>query len=290
MKVKTRWTGVENYVAQMQKLFPKKKTSSPSRLAVGRPRQEGRCAVAGHGRLLLSPLLNLAAAKNFDYYICEAFDHVQGRERRRGRAFWGILDARRLEIQFHRHAHLVRAWATYAGVAAAGSLIIGLIVLLLIPAVGFQGYLLVSGIVGLVVSGFVHRRSGRRCAMSTGHSRRRAVHRAGGPVHRSAPDHRNLRMALSLWRKGRKPMRPDNSRSAKVSIHVPLLQRGRRQMVIQTLNALAVSTIRISRSSCLDNTHDPEIRIVETGERVQRLYHHLRRLVVAGHMGSRLWA
>ena len=44
-------------------------------------------------------------------------------------------------------------WATYAGISAAGSLIIGLVVLLLIPAVGIYGYLLLSGIIGLVVSG-----------------------------------------------------------------------------------------------------------------------------------------
>jgi exo-beta-1,3-glucanase (GH17 family)/cellulose synthase/poly-beta-1,6-N-acetylglucosamine synthase-like glycosyltransferase len=97
----------------------------------------------------------LAAARNYDYYAFEAYDQPwkAGKEGAVG-AYWGIFDAARApKFEFAGPLSTFSAWPAYALAAGAGTFVIGLLVLALLPAVRFRGYLLLAAMVGIVVSG-----------------------------------------------------------------------------------------------------------------------------------------
>ena len=253
---------VENYVAQMQKEFPRKKiviteAGWPSEGRVKKGAVPSPAMAAYFYRYFLS----LATAKNYDYYVLEAFDQpFKAVKEGAVGAFWGIMDAEgNPKFNFTGTLTSFEDWATYAGIAAAGSLIIGMVVLMLIPAVGIQGYLLVSGIVGLVVSGalFIVEASSLRYVDWGTFGGAMFIIPAGlftGLLLITETSE----WALSMWRKGRKhlPRGPLTS-YPKVSIHVPTHNEPP-QMVMQTLNALARLDYPDFEVIVLDNnTKDP---------------------------------
>jgi exo-beta-1,3-glucanase (GH17 family)/cellulose synthase/poly-beta-1,6-N-acetylglucosamine synthase-like glycosyltransferase len=234
---------VEDYVEQMQAEFPRKKiiiteAGWPSEGRVKR----GAVPSPAMAAYFYRHFLNLATVNDYDYYVLEAFDQPFKAEKEGAvGAFWGILDAEaNPKFSFTGTLTSFEEWASYAGIAAAGSLIIGMVVLLLIPAVGLQGYLLVSGIVGVVVSGalfIVEASSLRYVDWGTFGGALFIV--PAGLFTGLLLITETSEWALSLWRKGRKrlPTGP-LAHYPKVSIHVPTHNEPP-QMVMQTLNALA---------------------------------------------------
>ncbi len=262
MKAEDSMDWVEDYVTQMQAEFPRKKiviteAGWPSEGRVKR----GAVPSPAMAAYFYRHFLNLATAKNYDYYVLEAFDQpFKAVNEGAVGAFWGILDAEsNPKFDFTGTLTSFEQWATYAGIAAAGSLIIGLVVLLLIPAVGLQGYLLVSGIVGLVVSGalfIVEASSLRYVDWGTFGGALFIV--PAGLFTALLLITETSEWALSMWRKGRKRM-PVGALAnyPKVSIHVPTHNEPP-QMVMQTLNALARLDYPDYEVIVLDNnTHDP---------------------------------
>ncbi len=253
---------VEDYVTQMQKEFPRKKiviteAGWPSEGRVKR----GAVPSPAMAAYFYRHFLNLATAKNYDYYVIEAFDQpFKAVKEGSVGAFWGIMDAEgNPKFSFTGTLTSFEDWASYAGVAVAGSLIIGMIVLMLIPAVGLQGYLLLSGIIGLVVSGalfIVEASSLRYVDWGTFGGAMFIV--PAGLFTGLLLITETSEWALSLWRKGRKRV-PDGLMTSypKVSIHVPSYNEPP-QMVIQTLNALARLDYPDYEVILLDNnTKDP---------------------------------
>ena len=253
---------VEAYVAKMQKEFPRKKiviteAGWPSEGRV----KKGAVPSPAMAAYFYRHFLSLATAKNYDYYVLEAFDQpFKAVKEGAVGSFWGIMDAEgNPKFSFTGTLTSFEDWATYAGVAAAGSLIIGLVVLLLIPAVGLQGYLLLSGIIGVVVSGalfIVEASSLRYVDWSTFGGAMFIV--PAGLFTGLLLITETSEWALSLWRKGRKrlPTTP-LAHYPKVSIHVPCYNEPP-QMVIQTLNALARLDYPDFEVILLDNnTKDP---------------------------------
>lgn len=253
---------VDDYVEQMHKEFPKKKVviTEAGWPSEGRVKK-GSVPSQAMEAYFLRHFLTYASMKNFDYYVIEAFDQpFKAATEGAVGAFWGMFDAEgNQKISFTGTLTSFEDWATYGGIAVAGSLIIGLVVLLLIPAVGLQGYLLVSGIVGLVVSGalfIVEASSLRYVAWGTFGSVLFIV--PAGLFTGLLLITETSEWALSLWRKGRKhvPSGP-LAHYPKVSIHVPTYNEPP-QMVMQTLNALARLDYPDFEVIVLDNnTKDP---------------------------------
>ncbi|MBY0510291.1 MAG: glycosyltransferase [Rhodospirillaceae bacterium] len=253
---------VDDYVQQMKEEFPKKKVviTEAGWPSEGRVKR-GSVPSPAMEAYFLRHFLTYANIKNYDYYIIEAFDQpFKAATEGAVGAFWGMFDAEgNPKISFTGTLSSFEEWATYTGIAVAGSLIIGLVVLLLIPAMGFQGYLLVSGIVGLVVSGalfIVEATSLRYVAWGTLGSALFVI--PFGLFTALLLITETTEWALSLWRKGRKRM-PTGSLAhyPKVSIHVPCYNEPP-QMVIQTLNALARLDYPDYEVILLDNnTKDP---------------------------------
>ena len=253
---------VENYVESMQKAYPRKKiviteAGWPSEGRV----KKGAVPSPAMAAYFYRHFLSLATAKNYDYYVLEAFDQpFKAVKEGAVGAFWGVMDAEgKPKFEMTGTLTSFEQWATYAGIAAAGSLIIGLVVLLLIPAVGFQGYLLVSGIVGLVVSGalfIVEASSLRYVDWGTFGGALFIV--PAGLFTGLLLITETSEWALSLWRKGRKDVPVGGMTSyPKVSIHVPCYNEPP-QMVMQTLNALARLDYPDFEVIVLDNnTKDP---------------------------------
>jgi len=253
---------VEEYVEQMQALYPRKKiviteAGWPSEGRV----KKGAVPSPAMSAYFYRHFLTLATAKNYDYYVLEAFDQpFKAVKEGAVGSFWGIMDAEgKPKFEMTGTLTSFEAWATYAGIAVAGSLVIGLVVLLLIPAVGFQGYLLVSGIIGLVVSGalfIVEASSLRYVDWGTFGGAMFIV--PAGLFTALLLITETSEWALSLWRKGRKRL-PAGAmlNHPKVSIHVPTHNEPP-QMVIQTLAALARLDYPDYEVIVLDNnTKDP---------------------------------
>ena len=253
---------VKDYVEQMQKVFPRRKiviteAGWPSEGRVKR----GAVPSPAMAAYFYRHFLDLATAENYDYYVLEAFDQpFKAVKEGSVGAFWGIMDAEgKAKFDFTGTLTSFEQWATYAGVAAAGSLIIGLVVLLLIPAVGLQGYLMVSGIVGLVVSGalfIVEASSLRYVDWGTFGGAMFIV--PAGLFTALLLITETSEWALSLWRRGRKRMPVGVlAHYPKVSIHVPTHNEPP-QMVMQTLDALARLDYPDYEVIVLDNnTRDP---------------------------------
>ena len=99
----------------------------------------------------------LAEQKDYDYYIIEAYDQpwkgAAGREGAVG-AFWGMLDAEgNAKFKLSGPLSSFGQWQVFAAIAAGLTFLIGLAVMLAVPALSVRGYFLLAGTVALVVSG-----------------------------------------------------------------------------------------------------------------------------------------
>ena len=232
--------------------------------------------------LFIRKFVTLAAANHYDYYIIEAYDQPWKADPEGAvGAFWGLYDADRgAKFSFNGEVTSFAQWRSFALASGIATLVVGILVLSLIPAVQVAGYLLLAGIVGLVVGGILFLID----AMSLRYIDWGTV--GGASLILPAVLFTALVLvtetaewALSLWRTRRKSMPVvDFFEPPRVSIHVPT-HREPPQMVIETLNALARLDYPNFEVILLDNnTPDPsDWRPVEEhcrslGERF-RFYH-----------------
>lgn len=190
----------------------------------------------------LRHFLTLAEAKNYDYYIIEAFDQPwKAAQEGAVGAFWGIFDAEgRAKFNFSGPLSSFSQWPAYAAVAGALTLLLSVVVLILLPAVSVRGYILVSGIVGLTVSGalFIVEASSLRYADWGTVGAAMFIVPAGAFTALLLVTEA-VEWALSLWRKKRvNAPSGELCDPPRVSIHVPIHNEPP-LMVMQTLNALS---------------------------------------------------
>jgi exo-beta-1,3-glucanase (GH17 family)/cellulose synthase/poly-beta-1,6-N-acetylglucosamine synthase-like glycosyltransferase len=262
IKAENSMDWVEDYVVQMQEIFPKKQiviteAGWPSEGRV----KKGAVPSPAMAAYFYRHFLTLATKENYDYYVLEAFDQpFKAVKEGAVGAFWGVLDAEGgHKFEFTGALTSFEEWATYAGIAAGGSLIIGMVVMLILPAVGIWGYMLMSGIIGLVVSGallIVEASSLRYVDWGTLGGAAFIV--PAGLFTALLLLTETSEWALSLWRKKRKPMPTGPlAHYPKVSIHVPTHNEPP-EMVKQTLSALARLDYPDYEVIVLDNnTKDP---------------------------------
>jgi len=190
----------------------------------------------------LRHFLTLAEEKNYDYYIIEAFDQPWKAEQEGAvGAFWGILDAEGgVKFNFTGPLSSFDQWPIYAAVAAILTLLLGVIILTLLPAVSVRGYVLVGGIVGLAVSGallIIEASSLRYPDLGTIGAAMFIV--PAGAFTAILLVTEAVEWALSLWRKQRANIPSGKLQSSpRVSIHVPTHNEPP-LMVMQTLSALS---------------------------------------------------
>jgi exo-beta-1,3-glucanase (GH17 family)/cellulose synthase/poly-beta-1,6-N-acetylglucosamine synthase-like glycosyltransferase len=192
--------------------------------------------------LFIRKFVTLAAENGYDYYVIEAYDQPWKAEQEGAvGAFWGLYDAdRAAKFSFSGELTSFAQWKAFALASGIATLMVGIVVLSLLPAVQVAGYLLLAGIVALVVAGvlfIVDAMSLRYIDWGT----------VGGAVlvlpavlfTALVLVTETAEWALSLWRTRRKTIpTADFLDAPRVSIHVPT-HREPPQMVIETLDALA---------------------------------------------------
>lgn len=227
----------------VQKQYPGKKivigeTGWPSEGRV----KKGAVPSAPTEAYYLRHFLTLAVAKNYDYYIMEAFDQPWKAEQEGAvGSFWGMFDAEGgAKFSFTGPLSTFEQWTSYGFTAAAATLAIGAAVLLLMPAVGLAGYVLTGSIVALIVSGglfIVDASSLRYVDWSTFGAALFVVPATGFTALLLITE--TIEWALSLWRVRRSPLpQVEMTQTPKVSVHVATYNEPP-DMVIQTLNALS---------------------------------------------------
>ncbi len=192
----------------------------------------------------LRKFFELAQRKNYDYYVIEAYDQPwkgsAGHEGAVG-AFWGMLDADgKAKFNLSGPLSSFSEWRIFAGIAAGLTFLIGLAVMLAVPALSVRGYFLLAGTIGLVVSGglfIVEASSLRYIDMGTVGGMMVIVPAALFTALLLLTE--TAEWTLSLWRKQRKPdISGKLAHFPRVSIHVPTHNEPP-LMVMQTLNALS---------------------------------------------------
>jgi exo-beta-1,3-glucanase (GH17 family)/cellulose synthase/poly-beta-1,6-N-acetylglucosamine synthase-like glycosyltransferase len=228
----------------------------------GRTRGRAEASVANEARFMRA-FVQYAMEKGWDYYLLEAYDQPTKRSTEEGAvgAYWGLFDASgRPKFAFTGLIRTFPAWRLYALMAAALSLVLGLLVLGRMPRVRQTGYLVMGGMIVLVSTGLLALIDATALeyidptdivamiAMSPLVLLACAVILTEG-----------IEMAASLWRVERRVVRvgiPEHP--PRVSIHVPTYNEPP-QMVIETLNALARLDYENFEVIVLDNnTPDPE--------------------------------
>ncbi len=190
----------------------------------------------------LRNFLPLAIAKNYDYYVMEAFDQPWKAEQEGAvGSFWGMFNAEGgPKFSFTGPLSSFDQWARYGTAAAIATCAIGLIVLLLMPSVGMAGYILMASIIALIVSGtlfVVDASSLTYISWGTLGAAVFIVPMTGFTALLLITE--TVEWALSLWRVRRNPLpQVQMTQTPKVSIHVATYNEPP-EMVIETLNALS---------------------------------------------------
>jgi len=255
---------VGSWYDNVQKEFPDKpiiigEAGWPSE---GRTRGLAEASVANEAYFVRG-FVQLAMQKGWDYYLEEAYDEPwknQG-EGAVG-AYWGLFDASgHPKFAFTGLLRSFPEWRIYALLAAAISLLLGLLILVRMPRVRQTGYLVMGGLIALVSTGLLTLIDATALeyvdptdivaliAMSPLVLLASAVILTEG-----------IELAASLWRVDRRVLRvaiPE--KSPRVSIHVPTYNEPP-QMVIGTLDALARLDYDNFEVIVLDNnTADPQV-------------------------------
>lgn len=234
---------ITDRVGRIERAFPGKKiviaeAGWPSEGRV----KKGSVPSTSMESLFVRQFLELAAAKDYDYYIIEAYDQPwKAAQEGAVGAFWGLFDAERApKFAFTGSLSSFPQWNTFAIAAAFGVMALGAVVLGVLPTVALGGYLLVAGIVGIVVSGILF--------IIDALSLRYIDWSVLGTTLLILPAvlftalvliTETTEWALSLWRVKRRRMPViDLGATPRVSIHVPIHNEPP-HMVIQTLDALA---------------------------------------------------
>jgi cellulose synthase/poly-beta-1,6-N-acetylglucosamine synthase-like glycosyltransferase/exo-beta-1,3-glucanase (GH17 family) len=230
---------------QIAKLYPNQKivigeTGWPSDGRV----KKGSVPSPAFEAAFLRKFFHLAEENNYDYYIMEAYDQPwkgsTGQEGAVG-AFWGMLDAQgNPKFSLTGQLSSFTEWAVFAGIAAGGTFLLGLLVLTVIPKVSVRGHLLLAAVISLIVSGglFIIEASSLTY-IDFGTIGGMMVIVPAALFTATLLLTETAEWTLSLWRKNRKPeIAGTLGYFPRVSIHVPTHNEPP-LMVMQTLNALA---------------------------------------------------
>src|ERR1700744_4866915 len=122
----------------------------------GRTRGGAEASTANEG-YFLRRFVVLVQQKGWDYYLFEAYDQPWKVSGEQGVcAYWGMFDASgRPKFAFTGLLRTFPEWRVYALVAAALSLLLGLLVMGRMPRVRQTGYLMMGGMVVLVSTGLL---------------------------------------------------------------------------------------------------------------------------------------
>jgi exo-beta-1,3-glucanase (GH17 family)/cellulose synthase/poly-beta-1,6-N-acetylglucosamine synthase-like glycosyltransferase len=228
----------------------------------GRTRGRAEASAANEGYFLRA-FVQFAQEKGWDYYLFEAYDQPWKSQGELGvGAYWGLFDANsRPKFAFTGLLRTFPEWRGYALVAAALSLLLGLLVLGRMPKVQQTGYLVMGGMIVLVSTGLLALIDAT--ALEYVDPTDIAAMIAMSPLVVLACAvilTEGIELAASLWRVERRVVKvaiPENTPF--VSIHVPTYNEPP-QMVIETLNALARLDYDNYEVILLDNnTPDPEV-------------------------------
>jgi exo-beta-1,3-glucanase (GH17 family)/cellulose synthase/poly-beta-1,6-N-acetylglucosamine synthase-like glycosyltransferase len=230
---------------QIARLYPGKKivigeTGWPSDGRV----KKGSAPSPAFEAAFLRKFFALAEKNKYDYYIIEAYDQPwkgsAGREGAVG-AFWGMLDAEgKPKFDLSGPLSSFSEWKLFAAIAAGLTFLLGLAVMLAVPALSVRGYFLLAGAISLVVTGgllIVEASSLRYIDLGMIGGMMVIVPVALFTAILLLTE--TAEWTLSLWRKQRKPAISGHlTHFPRVSIHVPTHNEPP-LMVMQTLNALS---------------------------------------------------
>jgi len=189
----------------------------------------------------LRHFLTAAKEEKLDYYVMEAYDQPW-KEAQEGAvgAFWGMFDAaRQPKFSFSAELSTFPQWPVYASAAFLGTLLIGLCVMLVLPPMRLPGDLMMSGAVGLVVTGVLFVLDTTAWIYLDWETLVTLFLLAPALLFTSLLLlTETVEWSLSLWR-GRRRVLPGGELAdfPKVSIHIPTYNEPP-HMVMQTLDAL----------------------------------------------------
>ena len=228
----------------------------------GRTRGRAEASSANEGWFIRA-FVQFAQEKGWDYYIMEGYDQPwkDANEGVAGR-YWGLYDASgNPKFPFTGLIRAFPEWRGYALMAAVLSLLLGLLVLGRMPKVRQTGYLVMGGMIVLVSTGLLALIDAT--ALEYVDPTDIAAMIAMSPLVLLACAvilTEGIELAASLWRVDRRVVRVGiPEKSPRVSIHVPTYNEPP-QMVIETLNALALLDYDNFEVIILDNnTPDEEV-------------------------------
>lgn len=228
----------------------------------GRTKRAAEASLANEAYFIRA-FVKLAMEKGWDYYLIEAYDQPWkgGNEGAVG-AYWGLFDANGTpKFPFMGMLRTFPEWRTYAGLAAAITLILGLLILSRMPRVRQPGYIVMGGLVAAVTTGLLVLIDASTLEyIEPGDI---AMIAAMTPLVLLASTvilTEGVELASSLWRVERRRMLAAiPEMAARVSVHVPCYNEPS-EMVIDTLNALAHLDYENYEVIVLDNnTVDPAV-------------------------------
>jgi exo-beta-1,3-glucanase (GH17 family)/cellulose synthase/poly-beta-1,6-N-acetylglucosamine synthase-like glycosyltransferase len=208
--------------------------------------------------------VQLALDKGYDYYIIEAYDQpwkaaIEGKGGGVG-AYWGLFNVEgRPKFNFTGDVRSFPEWRRYTLLAAAFSLLLGLVILGRMPRVRSTGYVVMGGLVALVTTGILLLIDA--VTLNYIEPANIAMILAMSPLVLLASIvilTEGVELASALWRVEKRLVRatiPENP--PMVSVHVPCYNEPP-EMLIETLNALAKLDYENFEVIVLDNNTPDE--------------------------------
>ncbi len=229
----------------------------------GRTKRAAEASLANEAYFIRA-FVKLAMEKGWDYYLIEAYDQPWkgGNEGAVG-AYWGLFDANgKPKFPFTGMLRTFPEWRTYAGLAAAITLILGLLILSRMPRVRQPGYHCDGRVGGRGYDGppGADRREHARIYRAQRYRDDRGDDAFGAACLDGDSDRRHRACVEPVARRAAAYVAPRFPRwLPRVSIHVPCYNEPS-EMVIETLNALARLDYENYEVIVLDNnTVDPAV-------------------------------
>ena len=256
---------VQNAYNHVQEEFPDKpivigEVGWPSQ---GRGIGNAEASIANEAYFVRS-FVQLALDKGYDYYIIEAYDQpwkgsIEGKGGGVG-AYWGLFNAEgQPKFRFTGAVRSFPEWRKYALFAAAFSLLLGLLILSRMPRVHATGYLVMGGLVALVTTGILMLVDAT--TLNYIDPTNIVLIIAMSPLVLLASIvilTEGIELAAVLWRVERRAVRAEIPEKAPlVSVHVPCYNEPP-EMMIETLNALALLDYENFEVVVLDNNTPEE--------------------------------
>ena len=254
----------ENFYNHIQNEFPDKPVVVGEAGWPSEGRTRGRAvASAANEALFARGFVQLAMEKGWDYYLFEGYDQPwKNTGEGAVGAYWGLFDASgNPKFAFTGMLRTFPEWRSYALLAAASILILGLLILGRMPRVRQTGYLVMGGLIALVSTGLLTLIDAT--ALDYIDPTDIAAIIAMSPLVLLACAvilTEGIELAASLWRVDRRivPVAIPLT-SPRVSIHVPTYNEPP-QMVMGTLDALTRLDYEDYEVIVLDNnTSDPDV-------------------------------